>query len=150
MKSPRRFRSALSVVVTILAVGSVLVGCDRRIGLDDPVQARVADGELQFRVCTALVATSVLVQVRAEDDWEDVWNVNGTVELERGDVIGTSTLDDVFGSATFAINPDLRSGDEVAVILYEESGNVAGSFELTEAALSGEWIGTLNDPESSC
>ncbi len=147
MYGPKR---VATTVAAMFVVSSVLVGCDRRIGLDDPVQMRIADGELQFRVCSPAVVTSVLVQVRSEGDWEDVWNVNGMVEFERGDVVATSTLDDLFGSATFAINPPLRSEDEVVVILYKESGNLAGAFEVNDAATSGEWIGTENDPESTC
>ena len=143
-------RRAVMSMVLIAAVGLGLVGCDRRIGLDDPLQVRLSDGELQFRVCTTVVASRIWVQARGDGDWEDVWFARGTVELERGDVIATSTLGDLFDAAPTAVNPTLGSGDEVAAILYMESGNLGGSFELNDAAVSGEWIGTVNDPESSC
>jgi hypothetical protein len=144
-------RQRLAQVTVALAVSSlVLAGCERSIGLDDPIQVRVADGELQVRVCMPTEGTSILVQARGEGDWEDLWMASGTVDFERGDVISASTLEDVFSVATLSVNPSLVSGDDVAVILYKESGNLAGSFELNDPAIAGEWIGTLNNPESSC
>jgi hypothetical protein len=140
----------VGAVAGVVALVMALAACDRSIGLDHPVQLRVVEGELQVRICTPASVEAVRAEYRGDGEWTEFWVASGSARFLSGDTVATSDLGDIFESVIAADDPPLKAGDLVAVVFEEASSNVSASFEVSEAALEGQWIGTENNPDAPC
>lgn len=136
----------MRVLRSLILVAAIagLSGCDTNV-FADPMQVRFSGGELQVRTCESVAATRIVVEARLDGDWEQIWGAGGGIDLVRGQVLGTSTLGEVFPTVQAAVDPAGEAGEELAVIIYSDADNQVSGFTVNEEAIGGEWI----DPDGA-
>lgn len=142
----RRWIGAPIMAAMLMAV---LAGCDTHLA-DGPIQIRIVDGELRVRPCIDVSATSILVEVRNEGEWETVWKASGDPRLTPDVELSTSGLSEKFPQVAVAEDPSVDIGSDVSVLIYADGANQLAAFEVDENALDGEWIDPNPDEPQSC
>ncbi len=124
----------------------MLAGCSPVVSDNDPIAARLVDGELQITVCTPWTLTSVLVEARTAGfvtQSEKVWVAEGRSEISGGDVLSSDAPPSGLVASAWG-EPHLAPDSDLTIALVGEND------ETLEASLvvpmSGfpdeEWLQT--------
>ncbi len=147
-------RARIAILASALLV-TVLAGCGALASVDDPLAARLNDGELEIAVCTPWQLTTVLVETRATgfvNAQQSVWVAEGRADLAPGDILSSiAPLDGL--EATSWTRAQLAPSDELSVTLGgEDDETLEAAFAVPMSGLPTKgWLqsdGTLT--EAAC